>query len=1212
MRIAIVFAAIIFAVSIIHTSTPDKYSSIKIFVPDRVTLDKIWKSGIDYEGSRGKVGGWMEFVAGKFELEQLIANGISFSITVDDLSRNYQEQLKLQPREISGFGTGSMGGYYTFAEVLKQLDSMKSQFPGIISQRDSVGRTIERRAIWAVKISDNPDVDETNEAATLYTSLTHAREPAGMMTVLYYMWWLLENYGSDNTATYLVNNRQLYFIPVLNPDGYVYNQTTNPAGGGMWRKNRRNNGSGSYGVDLNRNYGTYEMWDSPNGGSSTNIFSDTYRGISPFSEPETNSIQYFLWLHPISTCLNYHTYSNLLIYPWGYLGRESDDSLTYREFSFDMVKDNRYTSGTDMQTVNYSTRGNSDDYMYGGAMTRTFAMTPEVGTTGFWPYASEILPLAKENLSANIYIASVAGQYVTFKSASTQDANSDGSLSAGESFSLNINLRNKGLWDASEINLSIATNSSDVVLHSSSQLIDYITARSDTSVQFSCTVNPTVEQNKLIDIFLTISSPDGYNKQDTLQFMVGYPITLFSDNGNEGLTHWQNGNTWGITSDAYSQPSSFTDSPNGFYGLSTDNSLTLLNEISLRGFQNAFLKLQTKWGIEPTSDIGKIEITTNNGSTWLPLNSDLMHRTSGFGKQNFSGWGFDGYTPGLDWVEQKINLSQYLNQRIKIRFNMSSDGSENRDGWYLDDIQIIGYASPLQFLTLENSTNSTRKLYFGEIQGASDNLDVWLGEDTLSVKPPIDIFDARWQLSGTNGTQISMRDTLGGLHISNTYTAEIQPGLNGYPIIIRWNKSLFSSGGWHLRDASTHGNQFDINMLWTDSYIIDNSSISSFELVHTIMDTLPISFAGGWQMISVPLLTSSRNKDEILSGMTSSAFRYQGGYEISQTIDMGAGYWIKSDPTIVKPFGVPILQDTISVGSGWWMISGLYCPVDLKYLECNTLPCTGWKYNVGYRSDTTLFPGEAFWIKGPKTIHLSCNTGGSAKMAASENILPYKESSSLTITNAEGFHSTLYFGESMNETDQSSYELPPIPPVGSFDLRFTSHKFVEIFSPDDKLEQKKILLQSSSYPIIIKWNISGTAGVHYQLINKDGTRHTLFNTGSISINNPDNNIFILEKEPLLQTPSRFALHQNYPNPFNPSTTIRFDLPKKSSVTIGLYDILGKELQSLLSEAVYESGSYNLIIDAGSFSSGIYFCKAFIREMESEKIYSSQQKLILLK
>ncbi len=117
-----------------------------------------------------------------------------------------------------------------------------------------------------VKISDNPNVNET-EPEVLYTALHHAREPVGAMQMLFYMYYLLENYDNDPFIQALVDNTEMYFVPVVNPDGYVYNQTTNPNGGGMWRKNRRNNGSaGLYGSDLNRNYGY--MWGYDNNGSS--------------------------------------------------------------------------------------------------------------------------------------------------------------------------------------------------------------------------------------------------------------------------------------------------------------------------------------------------------------------------------------------------------------------------------------------------------------------------------------------------------------------------------------------------------------------------------------------------------------------------------------------------------------------------------------------------------------------------------------------------------------------------------------------------------------------------------------------------------------------------------------------------------------------------------------------------------------------------------
>ena len=144
-----------------------------------------------------------------------------------------------------------------------------------------------------VKISNNPDVNE-DKPEILYTALHHAREPMGMMQMIYYMYYLLENYGTDPEVTYLVNNREMYFIPVVNPDGYEYNRQTDPNGGGMWKKNRRKNDDGTYGVDLNRNYGPYIYWNAPNGGSSINPATDLYRGASPFSESETSAIRDFL------------------------------------------------------------------------------------------------------------------------------------------------------------------------------------------------------------------------------------------------------------------------------------------------------------------------------------------------------------------------------------------------------------------------------------------------------------------------------------------------------------------------------------------------------------------------------------------------------------------------------------------------------------------------------------------------------------------------------------------------------------------------------------------------------------------------------------------------------------------------------------------------------------------------------------------------------
>ena len=144
-----------------------------------------------------------------------------------------------------------MGGFKTNVEINAAMDTIHMQHPTITTAKFVIGQTLEGNNIYAMKISDNPEVDE-NEIELFYNSLIHAREPGAMEVLILFMNHLTDQYGINQSVTDLVDNREFYFVPCINVDGYLYNQSTNPNGGGMWRKNRRNNG-GSFGVALNRN-----------------------------------------------------------------------------------------------------------------------------------------------------------------------------------------------------------------------------------------------------------------------------------------------------------------------------------------------------------------------------------------------------------------------------------------------------------------------------------------------------------------------------------------------------------------------------------------------------------------------------------------------------------------------------------------------------------------------------------------------------------------------------------------------------------------------------------------------------------------------------------------------------------------------------------------------------------------------------------------------
>ena len=325
-------------------------------------------------------------------------------------SRNTKEEMEKAKAIRKTLDTemelGTMGGAYKMEEVEETLDKLYTKYGSkkLITQKFSIGKSHEGRDIYVVKISDHADKDEGDkESQVLYTALTHAREPGGMMTLFYFMYYLLENYEKgDQRVRNIVENRELYFIPVANPDGYAYNQKNKPNGGGMHRKNR--NGSG---IDLNRNFGPQELWNYPNSGSSTSSSSDTYRGTAAFSEKETQVLRDFSLTKNFKTALNYHTYSNLLIYPWGIKNEVADPF--FKTMAIEMTRINGYRHGT-AQGLLYAVRGVADDYFY--KERGVFSMTPEAGgySDGFWPTASRYWALAKENLEANLLLAEYAAQ----------------------------------------------------------------------------------------------------------------------------------------------------------------------------------------------------------------------------------------------------------------------------------------------------------------------------------------------------------------------------------------------------------------------------------------------------------------------------------------------------------------------------------------------------------------------------------------------------------------------------------------------------------------------------------------------------------------------------------------------------------------------------------------------------------------------------------
>ncbi|MBC7187993.1 MAG: immune inhibitor A [Calditrichaeota bacterium] len=304
---------------------------------------------------------------------------------------------------------GYFDRFHNYERLVAEINAAMGNYPDLVRVID-IGDSWEKtqgkadRDIWAVKISDNV-AEEEDEPEVLIMGCHHAREIITPEIVLYFMNYLLSNYGTDPYVTYLVDNRQIWLVPLVNPDGHAYVFTTDR----WWRKNRRDNGDGSFGVDLNRNYGY--MWGYDNHGSSPVPSDATYRGPAPFSEPEVQAIRDLCLQHRFRISLSYHSYGQLFLYPWGYVKRNTPDQAVFRALADSCVAYNSYTPGNAASGTIYITNGDSDDWLYGEqtAKNKIFAFTPEVGVQ-FHPDTSRITQEITENLGPNLYVCYAAGE----------------------------------------------------------------------------------------------------------------------------------------------------------------------------------------------------------------------------------------------------------------------------------------------------------------------------------------------------------------------------------------------------------------------------------------------------------------------------------------------------------------------------------------------------------------------------------------------------------------------------------------------------------------------------------------------------------------------------------------------------------------------------------------------------------------------------------
>lgn len=299
--------------------------------------------------------------------------------------------------------------YHDYQELTAELTKLSSENSDIVSL-SSIGKTIEGRDIWALRISGNLDTANQQPAA-IFMGGHHAREHLSVEIPLLLAQYLVNEYRAQNVdVVKLVNSRDIHIIPAVNPDGMEFDIQNSRYQ--FWRKNRRANGDGTYGVDLNRNYGF--KWGT--GGSSSSPSSDTYKGPQAFSEIETIAIRDYVEAHPnIKVLLSFHTFSELILYPWGHKYDSIEDQrdfAAHKKIAEKMATWNNYDP---MQASDlYIASGDTTDWSYGAhkIISFTFELDPKntfgTGANGFYPGAQVIPQVFNKNLPAAMYLIDIA------------------------------------------------------------------------------------------------------------------------------------------------------------------------------------------------------------------------------------------------------------------------------------------------------------------------------------------------------------------------------------------------------------------------------------------------------------------------------------------------------------------------------------------------------------------------------------------------------------------------------------------------------------------------------------------------------------------------------------------------------------------------------------------------------------------------------------
>lgn len=568
--------------------------------------------------------------------------------------------------------------------------------------------------------------------------------------------------------------------------------------------------------------------------------------------------------------------------------------------------------------------------------------------------------------------------------------------------------------------------------------------------------------------------------------------------------------------------------------------------------------------------------------------------------------------------------------------------------------QGVPYISPLWSIPLSvrnavGGANNSQTVTFGGGIGATDGRDVQAGEVCLPPWPPETVFDARFDITGCDGSLINVHDYYAD---RDTFLLKWQPGSAGYPMTISWNPATLPEGTFLISDTNA-------GFVWVDTLNMASASqvvipagmeyVTELAITTTRLNNFTYNLNQGWNLVSRPISMEQDSLAVLFPGALS-AFGWAGGYQQVQQLGTGTGYWLNMN-AVSHPIhkGGKFSSVRKTLPAGWSLVGAVYDTVLVSQILQNppNSILSVFSFNGHYDQATSLFPGQGYWIdlsrqceitiedpyakagaggrnlawKGTKVPTTKAPSEGSTTETDPTRMTSLSQPWVLPIAignppDDETRGRVLELGFDQNATDGIDPALgeqgvPPLPPSNVFEARFsaegTNGLYLDLRSPQPGQHEFEIIWQAGAagYPIRLQWDgLQIPAGLVLTLTdNLNGSFLGPIDMREISeVTIPEGQSFITGVRIRASIEAagvdgsagvtRFELAQNVPNPLSSETWIRYALPTQVPVELAVHDVTGRTVR-VLARGVQPAGIHNVLWDGrddagAAVGAGVYF------------------------